>query len=406
DDGRGGLEPRPDRPGRDRDRSRGRSRPNDGARERPERGALRRPAGDGGRERRPGGPLAEGGKPEGGRTARGGFRGERADEPRLRGRAFRGERSGAHDAGRARPALGGAQLGPDEAGVALSRAGGLAGADVAGTVNPRGLSFLQSPSDGQIMVVPTDKAVPLDSAELDRRMVHAQMNGTPAKGALSDALGENGYAVYERPAGDYASLAESAAIAAYVLGPGPHVQEYAAARASGRARARGRLTSRVLECVNGYSEDSMPRYRDHQMSFDVPRDWEDRSLVAFSAPLGPGQKAAPNLVLTRDRLPEDLDLDGYADRQLDALEERLDELEILERERIEVGGQPAVRARFVSSGSAGPFEQWLTMIQLPERVVASLTMSVPEAEADRMAPLFEHILSSVRLAERKGKGER
>ena len=46
----------------------------------------------------------------------------------------------------------------------------------------------------------------------------------------------------------------------------------------------------------------MPRYEHPDVSFDVPRDWEDRSVAAFSAPLSPGKKSGPNVVLTRDKL--------------------------------------------------------------------------------------------------------
>ena len=35
----------------------------------------------------------------------------------------------------------------------------------------------------------------------------------------------------------------------------------------------------------------MPRYEHPDVSFDVPRDWEDRSVAAFSAPIPAGKKA-------------------------------------------------------------------------------------------------------------------
>ena len=50
----------------------------------------------------------------------------------------------------------------------------------------------------------------------------------------------------------------------------------------------------------------MPRHHDALVSFDVPRDWDDRTIIAYRAPVE-GEGRAPNLVMTRDRLGEDED---------------------------------------------------------------------------------------------------
>jgi hypothetical protein len=85
----------------------------------------------------------------------------------------------------------------------LTRTGGLSATDVAGTVRPSNVAFLQTPGEGQLMVVPTETAAALSEAELGSAMVDAQMQGRPVSSAVSEVLGQRGYAVYERAWGDF-----------------------------------------------------------------------------------------------------------------------------------------------------------------------------------------------------------
>jgi hypothetical protein len=87
--------------------------------------------------------------------------------------------------------------------VMLTRTGGLSATDVAGTVRPSNVAFLQTPGEGQLMVVPTETAAALSEAELGSAMVDAQMQGRPVSSAVSEVLGQRGYAVYERAWGDF-----------------------------------------------------------------------------------------------------------------------------------------------------------------------------------------------------------
>lgn len=146
----------------------------------------------------------------------------------------------------------------------------------------------------------------------------------------------------------------------------------------------------------------MPRYQGPELSFDVPRDWEDRTMVAYAAPLRPGQASAANLVMTRERLPAGETLASYVERHIEQLEQRLDRFALLSKQDHPVDGRPAVRIRFSSSGPNGRFEQHLTVIELPNRIVASLTMTTPQDDAGQMAPLFEHMLSTLQV---EGKPE-
>src|SRR5690348_7828556 len=105
----------------------------------------------------------------------------------------------------------------------------------------------------------------------------------------------------------------------------------------------------------------MSRYEHPDISFDVPRDWEDRSVAAFSAPLPPGKKVGPNVVVTRDKLEPGENLAGYADRNLVELAQRLEKFALLKRSDITVSELPAIELRFTWKGHGGLVDQRLIM---------------------------------------------
>lgn len=92
---------------------------------------------------------------------------------------------------------------PSLSSLVVSRNGGLASHDFTTAVGPQSVGFFQSPSEGQMMVIPTEQAAPLSEAMMTTHLVDAQLAGTPASSAVSDVLQANGYAVYQRPWGDW-----------------------------------------------------------------------------------------------------------------------------------------------------------------------------------------------------------
>ena len=63
----------------------------------------------------------------------------------------------------------------------------------------------------------------------------------------------------------------------------------------------------------------MPESRTAEFSFNVPDDWKDRRVIAWSAQPRPGQAVVPNVLATYDHLPEGRTLEAFVDGQADDL---------------------------------------------------------------------------------------
>ena len=150
----------------------------------------------------------------------------------------------------------------------------------------------------------------------------------------------------------------------------------------------------------------MSRFDSRDVVFDVPRHWEDKTLVAYAAPARPGQATAPNLVMTRDMLGPSDTLDGYADRQLSELSKRLQDFELVARSERTLGGQPAQEIHFEWLGQAGPLEQRMVIAMGRRRQIYCFTATAAKADAEQIEPLFERILSTVRFPALSHAGER
>ena len=141
----------------------------------------------------------------------------------------------------------------------------------------------------------------------------------------------------------------------------------------------------------------MARHEQPDVTFDVPRHWEDKTLVAYASPPKDGQATAANLVMTRDVLGERETLADYADRQLAELASRLEGFELVRREETTLGGLPAIVLRFGSKAAAGPLLQRLAVAEGRRRSVYCFTATTPKADAAQNDPLLDRILSTVRF---------
>lgn len=143
----------------------------------------------------------------------------------------------------------------------------------------------------------------------------------------------------------------------------------------------------------------MPRHTQGNVSFEVPRHWEDRTIVAFAAPSRPGQSTAASFVMTRDALLDSDTLGTYADRQLAELSRRVDGFELTEKRETTVAGARAFSLRFTSKALAGPLVQRLVIVEDRRRAVLCFTATAPKPDAAQLEPLFERMISGIRFAD-------
>jgi hypothetical protein len=150
----------------------------------------------------------------------------------------------------------------------------------------------------------------------------------------------------------------------------------------------------------------MPRFETSNVAFDVPRDWEDRSVTAFMAPMKPGQQGkVTNLVMTRDKLAPGEDLQRYVDRQFGEIKKHLDDFRLHQRVERPVGGLPGVELRFAWSGHGGPLEQRLLFVLGREQAVITFTATMPRGEGARQNPVFDRIFASITFPDRGSGAE-
>ncbi len=143
----------------------------------------------------------------------------------------------------------------------------------------------------------------------------------------------------------------------------------------------------------------MPRHQQGNVSLEVPRHWEDKTIVAFAAPSRPGQATSASFVMTRDTLADADTLSSYSDRQLAELSQRVDGFELVDKRDTSIGGARAVAMRFTSKALAGPLLQRLVVVEDKRRAVVCFTATAPKADAAQLEPLFERMLAGIRFGE-------
>lgn len=142
----------------------------------------------------------------------------------------------------------------------------------------------------------------------------------------------------------------------------------------------------------------MAKYKGRDVSFDVPNDWQDRTIAAFAAPLKPKQTVAPNFVLTRDVVPANEPSSTYADKQLVELAKRLEAFNLSERRDTLVGGLPAVDLIFSWRGANGTIKQRQTFLATGTGTVLTFVATASLTEFPTMEPTFQAILDSIELS--------
>jgi hypothetical protein len=115
--------------------------------------------------------------------------------------------------------------------------------------------------------------------------------------------------------------------------------------------------------------------------------------------LKPGQKIAPNLVLTRDPVGHRESASAYANRQLVEFAKRLDGFELQGRHERHLGGLPAVELTFTWHGTQGVLQQKQICVVVRGQTVLNFTLTTLKADYPQVEPTFNTILASLKFPE-------
>jgi hypothetical protein len=144
----------------------------------------------------------------------------------------------------------------------------------------------------------------------------------------------------------------------------------------------------------------MPRHQDKDTSFEIPKDWVDKTIVAFAAPTEKARDAAPNFVMAREVIREGDSLRSHADRQLLDLGRHLKDFDLLESKETVCGGQPAVFLRYTWMGHFGRLEQTVTIVERfmeQGRMATSFTTTAPAEDASKTRPVFDELIRTIKF---------
>src|ERR1700733_11477878 len=144
------------------------------------------------------------------------------------------------------------------------------------------------------------------------------------------------------------------------------------------------------------------RHGDHDLEFECPADWLDRSVLVYSAPRDPKNPTAapPNVVVRRDPAVSATALRVHAVREITLLAKKLRSFELLETEDTHVSDEPAVTYRFCWDSPLGPLEQTITIVErgrVPRRTFTTFVSAARKAGAASARAFFRTIRGSVRF---------
>lgn len=134
--------------------------------------------------------------------------------------------------------------------------------------------------------------------------------------------------------------------------------------------------------------------RTADFSFLVPEDWVDRSMIAWSAPPGPGRRVVPNVMVAYDQPRSQESLGTYVNRQLKDLMARASTFELETRRDVLLAGRPAVELVFQWNSGTDMVKQRQIYSLLPDGRSITIVNTAPVSEFAAVDPKFVEMLNS------------
>ena len=144
----------------------------------------------------------------------------------------------------------------------------------------------------------------------------------------------------------------------------------------------------------------MAGFRNELVGFEAPEGWDDKTIVAFAAPVEPG-KFSPNVVMTKDKLKAGETLRSYADRQIMELARRLEGFDLMESGDRTLGGLPAMEYRFTWTSEHAELHQRSVMTASGSDVITFTGTSTHDEEA-ALDEAMDKLLATVTFPKQAG----
>lgn len=130
-------------------------------------------------------------------------------------------------------------------------------------------------------------------------------------------------------------------------------------------------------------------------TLEAPAGWQDRTITTLVGPTGRGG-FAPNVVVIREPLPSDVQLEDYTRSQLERTLAEIPGLEVLSERTMDINGIRAVQ-RLQRFSAGGRRIQQSQIYALGAGVVLAITCSAQQEEFAASLAAFETITSSLGL---------
>ena len=134
---------------------------------------------------------------------------------------------------------------------------------------------------------------------------------------------------------------------------------------------------------------------------DLPEGWEDRSMITLVGAAGATGATgatgfAPNVVIMRQRVAPQTNIEAYAREQRAATEAEIDDLEVIDERAATVGGAPAFQRLQRFSAQGRRLQQAQTYV-LGDRVVFILTCTAALEQFNDHIAHFRRVVDNFRL---------
>jgi hypothetical protein len=138
----------------------------------------------------------------------------------------------------------------------------------------------------------------------------------------------------------------------------------------------------------------MPESRTSEFSFQIPDDWKDRRVIAWSAQPGSGQTVVPNVLVTYDRLPDGTSINAFVDNQVGELMRGAKRFMLRGRRVITLDGRAGEEIVFQWDAGTGLLRQRQLYFALSDGRIITVVNTAADGEFDAAEEVFSYILNS------------